>query len=456
MFSKILIANRGEIAHRIIRACREMGIKTVAVYSEADKESLHLSLAHETLCIGPPLSAKSYLNMEAILEAAHKTGADAIHPGYGYLAENEDFALACRERGIVFIGPTPENLRLAGDKVAAKGVVRDAGVPVIPGGDAAVGNLEEAMALSRDMGYPVMIKSSGGGGGRGIRICRSEDILAEEFPIAGMESRAAFGCDALYMEKCIADPRHIEFQVLADRYGTIIHLGERECTIQRRYQKLIEEAPSPRLTQGLRDTMGNAAVKAARAIGYFNAGTVEFLLDREDRFYFMELNARIQVEHPVTELTTGIDLVKEQIRLASGERLGYTSDTVTWRGCAIECRINAEDPQRGFAPCPGTIERYAPPGGFGVRLDTHLYQGYKLPVFYDSLMAKLISYDLTREGAINIMRRALLEFTIEPVKTLIPLYLKVMDDPVFRAGDFSTDYIEKFAPVEHDDEEDGN
>jgi len=243
---------------------------------------------------------------------------------------------------------------------------------------------------------------------------------------------------------------------LADRYGTIIHLGERECTIQRRYQKLIEEAPSPRLTQGLRDTMGNAAVKAARAIGYFNAGTVEFLLDREDRFYFMELNARIQVEHPVTELTTGIDLVKEQIRLASGERLGYTSDTVTWRGCAIECRINAEDPQRGFAPCPGTIERYAPPGGFGVRLDTHLYQGYKLPVFYDSLMAKLISYDLTREGAINIMRRALLEFTIEPVKTLIPLYLKVMDDPVFRAGDFSTDYIEKFAPVEHDDEEDGN
>ncbi len=453
MFSKILIANRGEIAHRIIRACREMGIETVAVYSEADKASLHLSLAHEKVCIGPPISAKSYLKMEAILEAAHRTGADAIHPGYGYLAESEGFALACRERGLVFIGPSPENLRLAGDKIAAKKIVRDAGVPVIPSSETAVGTAEEAAALSRDMGYPVMIKSSGGGGGRGIRVCPDEDTLAEEFPIAKMEARAAFGRDGLYIEKCIPEPRHIEFQVLADRYGQIIHLGERECTIQRRYQKLIEESPSPRLTPELRDAMGNAAIKAARAMEYFNAGTIEFLLDRDNRFYFMEINARIQVEHPVTELTTGIDLVKEQIRLSSGEKLGCSLKDINRRGWAIECRINAEDPERDFAPCPGTIERYVPPGGFGVRLDTHLYQGYELPVFYDSLMAKLICYDLTRNGAINIMRRALEEFTIEPVKTLIPLYLKVMDDPLFRAGEFSTDYIEKFLPADHNDED---
>jgi len=453
MFSKILIANRGEIAHRIIRACREMGIETVAVYSEADKASLHLSLAHEKICIGPPMSAKSYLKMEAILEAAHRTGADAIHPGYGFLAESEEFALACRERGLVFIGPSPENLRLAGDKIAAKKIVRDAGVPVIPSSETAVGTAEEAAALSRDMGYPVMIKSSGGGGGRGIRVCPDEDTLAEEFPIAKMEARAAFGRDGLYIEKCIPEPRHIEFQVLADRYGQIIHLGERECTIQRRYQKLIEEAPSPRLTPELRDAMGNAAIKAARAMEYFNAGTIEFLLDRDNRFYFMEINARIQVEHPVTELTTGIDLVKEQIRLSSGEKLGYSLKDINRRGWAIECRINAEDPERDFAPCPGTIERYVPPGGFGVRLDTHLYQGYELPVFYDSLMAKLICYDLTRNGAITIMRRALEEFTIEPVKTLIPLYLKVMDDPLFRAGEFSTDYIKKFLPAEHNDED---
>ncbi|MBW2095113.1 MAG: acetyl-CoA carboxylase biotin carboxylase subunit [Deltaproteobacteria bacterium] len=453
MFSKILIANRGEIAHRIIRACREMGIETVAVYSEADKASRHLSLAHEKVCIGPPISAKSYLKMEAILEAAHRTGADAIHPGYGYLAESEEFALACRERGLAFIGPSPENLRLAGDKIAAKKIVRDAGVPIIPSSEKAVGTAEEAAALSRDMGYPVMIKSSGGGGGRGIRVCPDEDTLAEEFPIAKMEARAAFGRDGLYIEKCIPEPRHIEFQVLADRYGQIIHLGERECTIQRRYQKLIEEAPSPRLTPELRDAMGNAAMKAARAMEYFNAGTIEFLLDRDNRFYFMEINARIQVEHPVTELTTGIDLVKEQIRLSSGEKLGYSLKDINRRGWAIECRINAEDPERDFAPCPGTIERYVPPGGFGVRLDTHLYQGYELPVFYDSLMAKLICYDLTRNGAITIMRRALEEFTIEPVKTLIPLYLKVMDDPLFRAGEFSTDYIEKFLPADHNDED---
>ena len=454
MFSKILIANRGEIAHRIIRACKELGIETVAVYSEADAACLHLKLADEKVCIGPPVSAKSYLNIDAIIKAAKETGAEAIHPGYGYLAENEEFARACEDAGIAFIGPTPQNLKLAGDKLTAKKVIMDAGVPAIPSSSTGVSDVHEAVGLCAKIGYPVMIKASGGGGGRGIRICENEDVLLEEFPVAKMEAGAAFGNDELYIEKFITEPRHIEFQILADGEGNVAHLGERECTIQRRYQKLIEESPSPRLTTELRNKMGKAAIAAARAVKYFNAGTVEFLLDKDDNFYFMEINARIQVEHPVTELTTGIDLVKEQIRLASGETLGYSFDDLNIKGWAIECRINAEDPDRNFLPSPGTIEEYHPPGGFGVRLDTHLYQGYELPIFYDSLIAKLISYDLTRDGAIGIMKRALDEFSIKPLKTTIPLYLKIMDDPSFREGDFHTGYIKKFVPDDDDDDDD--
>lgn len=454
MFSKILIANRGEIALRIIRACKELGIKSVAVYSEADTKSLHLKLADEQVCIGPPVSAKSYLNIESIITAAKKTNADAIHPGYGYLAENEEFAGACENNGLVFIGPTPENLKLAGDKITGKRIMKDAGVPVIPSSPGSIDTVNDAQELCNEIGYPVMIKASGGGGGRGIRICETKEMLIEEFPIAKMESRAAFGNDDLYVEKYIVEPRHIEFQVLADKFGNIAHLGERECTIQRRFQKLIEESPSPGLTPELRKAMGEAAVTAARAVNYVNAGTVEFLVDRDDNFYFMEVNARIQVEHPVTELTTGIDLVKEQIRLALGDSLDYTFDDLNLRGWAIECRINAEDPERNFLPSPGVIEKYNPPGGYGVRLDTHLYQGYELPIYYDSLVAKLITFDLTRDGAVNIMKRALEEFEISPLKTTIPLYLRIMDDPAFRKGDFNTDFIKRFVPDEDEDDDD--
>jgi len=453
MFKKILIANRGEIAVRIIRACRESGIRNVAVYSEADDTSLHVKLADESICIGPPMSAKSYLNMEGIIQAAKETGADAIHPGYGYLAEVEAFARMCEDNDIVFIGPTPDNLSLAGDKIAGKKMMEAAGVPVIPSSPGGVGSIEDAKQFCKETGYPVMVKASGGGGGRGIRVCHNEEELMEEFPVARMEARAAFGNDDVYIEKYIAAPRHIEFQILADRSGNVIHLGERECTIQRRYQKLIEEAPSPRLTSELRREMGNAAVKAATAMNYFNAGTVEFLLDKDGRFYFIEVNSRIQVEHPVTEMTTGIDLVKEQILLSTGKTLDYSFDDLPMRGWAIECRINAEDPERNFLPSPGTIEKYQPPGGYGVRLDTHLYQGYELPIYYDSLIAKLISYDLTRDGAIAVMKRALQEFNVHPLKTTIPLYLQVMNDPYFIKGEFDTGFIQKYLPEEDEDDD---
>jgi acetyl-CoA carboxylase biotin carboxylase subunit len=453
MFSKILIANRGEIALRVIRACKELGIKSVAVYSEADVDSLHLKLADEQVCIGSPISAKSYLNIEIIIKAAKETGSEAIHPGYGYLAEKEEFATECENHDIVFIGPTPKNLGLAGDKIAAKEIMDEAGVTIIPSSPGGIGTIEQAKGFCSEIGYPVMIKASGGGGGRGIRVCADEEELVEDFPVAKMEARTAFGNDEVYIEKFLAEPRHIEFQMLADRFGNVTHLGERECTIQRRYQKLIEESPSPALTEKLRKEMGDAAVKAVRAVDYFNAGTVEFLLDKDDRFYFMEINSRIQVEHPVTEQVTGIDLVKEQIRLSSGEKLNYTFDDINKRGWAMECRINAEDPERDFLPSPGTIEEYHPPSGFGIRLDTHLYQGYELPIYYDSLIAKLISYDLTRKGAICIMKRALEEFKISPIKTTIPLFLKVMDDPSFCEGKFNTSFIEKFLPDEDEDED---
>ena len=450
MFKKILVANRGEIALRVIRACRELGVQSVAVYSEADEKSLHLSRADEQVCIGPPISARSYLNIESIINAALATGAEAIHPGYGYLAEKEEFAAACKSNGIVFIGPTQDNLRLAGEKITAKKIMEKAGVPVIPSSPGPVKNLDDALAVCERIGYPIMVKASGGGGGRGIRICENDETLREDFLIAKAEAGASFGNDALYIEKFIRNPRHIEFQILADGFGNITHLGERECTIQRRYQKLIEESPSPKLTADLRETMGAAAIQTARAVNYFNAGTVEFLLDPDDNFYFMEVNARIQVEHPVTELTTGIDLVKEQIRLSSGSKLDYSFDDLAIRGWAIECRINAEDPERNFLPSPGIIETYRPPGGFGVRLDTHIYQGYELPIYYDSLIAKLISFDLDRNGAIAIMQRALEEFTVAPVKTTIPLYRRIMEDPSFCNGDFDTGFINKFVPEEEE------
>ena len=451
VFKKILVANRGEIALRVIRACKELGIQSVAVYSEADEKSLHLKLADEQICIGPPISADSYLNIASILEAAMKSGADAIDPGYGYLAEKEEFARACEDRGLIFIGPSPDNLRQAGDKMAAKKIMENAGVPAIPSSPAGTSRLDEALAYCSSIGYPVVIKASGGGGGRGIRICADEEMLREDFPIARAEAKAAFGNDALYIEKLIQQPRHIEFQILADKFGNITHLGERECTIQRRYQKLIEEAPSPRLTPELRRTMGNAAVRAASALDYFNAGTIEFLLAPDGNFYFMEVNARIQVEHPVTELTTGIDLVKEQIRLSADGKIDYTFDDLNRRGWAIECRINAENPDRNFLPSPGTVEEYRPPGGYGVRLDSHLYQGYELPIFYDSLIAKLVTFDLTRDGAIAVMKRALEEYIILPLKTTIPLYRKIMDDPSFRKGDFDTGFIRKFVAEEDGD-----
>ena len=444
MFSKVLVANRGEIALRIIRACHDLDIEAVAVYSEADADSLHVTLADEAVCIGPPMSAKSYLSIEKIVDAAKETGALAVHPGYGYLSEKADFAEACEDAELTFIGPTPDNLRLAGDKIAAKKIMIDAGVPVIPSSENGVDSLEEAMSVSRDIGYPVMVKASGGGGGRGIRICADSAVLREEFSVAKMEARAAFGNDEVFIEKVIPNPRHIEFQVLADHFGHTIHLGERECTIQRRYQKLIEESPSHFLDQKLRNAMGEAAVTAAKAVGYVNAGTIEFLVDGEGHFYFMEVNSRIQVEHPVTELTTGIDLVREQIFLASGERLSYSEKDIQKRGWAIECRINAEDPQKHFFPSPGKVDEFRSPGGFGVRLDTHLYKGYELPIFYDSLIAKLVSFDLTRNGAIHIMKRALKELVIGPIKTTIPFHLAIMDDPDFIQGDFDTGFIDRF------------
>ncbi len=454
MLSKILIANRGEIALRVVRATKELGISSVAVYSEADKDSLHVRHADESVCIGPPMSAQSYLNIDAIVGAAKETGAEAVHPGYGYLAENGDFARACKDAGLVFIGPTPENLDMAGDKIKAKTVINRAGVPIVPSSPGGVGSIDEAVDFAGEIGYPVMIKASAGGGGRGIRVCPDEDTLREEFAVARAEVKAAFGDDSLYIEKCLVDPRHIEFQVLADRFGNVIHLGERECSIQRRYQKLIEEAPSPAMTLELRKAMGQAAIDAAKAVDYFNAGTVEFLLDREGNFYFMEINARIQVEHPVTEMVTGVDLVHEQIRLADGGKLEYNFDDLNLKGWAIECRINAEDPDFNFAPSPGVITEYSPPAGSGVRLDTHLYEGYELPIYYDSLVAKLIGYDLNRDGAIRVLRKALQEFTIKPIKTTIPLYLRIVDDPAFQEGDIHTGYIKKFVPDEEDDDDD--
>ncbi|HET8654754.1 MAG TPA: acetyl-CoA carboxylase biotin carboxylase subunit [Longimicrobiaceae bacterium] len=441
MFRKVLIANRGEIALRVIRACKELGVRTVAVYSEADRESLHVRFADEEVCIGPAPARESYLNIPRIIAAAEITGADAIHPGYGFLAENAEFSEICERSEITFIGPTPHQIRLMGDKATARRTMREVGVPIVPGTDL-INDVDEALAAAREIGFPVLIKASAGGGGKGMRVAKDEEEFAKQFSMARNEAGAAFGDDSVYLEKYLARPRHIEFQVMGDQHGRVVHLGERDCSVQRRHQKLIEEALSPALTPELRAEMGDAAVRGAKAIDYVGAGTIEMLLNDDGSFYFMEMNTRIQVEHPVTEMITGIDLVKEQIRTAAGLALSVP-EPVEFRGHAIECRINAEDPSRNFAPSPGVISIFHPPGGPGVRLDTHVYAGYRVPPFYDSLLAKLIVHGSTREEALARMRNALSTFVLEGVHTTIPFLLQVLDHPDFVAGDIDTKFLER-------------
>ena len=442
-FRKVLIANRGEIACRIIWTCKEMGIKTVAVHSTADRDSLHVRFADESYCIGPAPSAQSYLNIPAIISAAEIANVDAIHPGYGFLAESSYFAEICEACNIKFIGPRPDVIRMMGDKVEARRAMQEAGVPILPGSPDPLETEEEALALAREIGFPVIVKAAAGGGGRGMRIVRTEEELGPALETASTEAEAAFKNGDVYIERYIERPRHIEIQVLADEFGDCIHLGERECTIQRRHQKLLEEAPSPVLTPDLRARMGEAAVEACKRIGYSSAGTFEFLLDEDGSFYFMEMNTRIQVEHPVTEMVTLADIVRNQIRIAEGEPLGYTQSDLLIVGHSIECRINAEHPET-FVPSPGKITAFNLPGGPGVRVDTAAYEGYTVPPYYDSMIAKLIVHARTRELAIARMRRALEAMVVEGVKTTIPLHLKIMDDPRFRAGDFSTKFMEEF------------
>ncbi|MFS8628262.1 MAG: acetyl-CoA carboxylase biotin carboxylase subunit [Limnochordales bacterium] len=443
MFEKILIANRGEIAVRIIRACRELGIGTVAVYSEADRESLHVLLADEAYCVGPAPSAQSYLNIPNIMSTALLAGVDAIHPGYGYLSEQAHFAEICASHGIKFIGPSPESIARMGDKAAAKQTVRAAGVPVIPGSDGPVSDEREALAIAEEIGFPVLIKAAAGGGGMGMRVVYDRQQFASAFQIARSEAQAAFGNPNVYIEKAIERARHVEVQVLADEYGNIIHLGERECSIQRRHQKLVEESPSPAVTPELRQAMGEAAIRAAQAVGYANAGTVEFLLDPDGNFYFLEMNTRIQVEHPVTEMVTGVDLVKQQILIAAGEKLPWKQEDIEWRGHAIEFRINAEDPDRNFMPSPGRITLIHAPGGPGVRFDSGVYSGMMIPPYYDSMFAKLIVHGRDREEAIARARAALHDLVVEGVHTNIEFHLRVLDDEAFRRGQLSTDFIER-------------
>jgi acetyl-CoA carboxylase, biotin carboxylase subunit len=442
VFRKVLIANRGEIALRVIRACKELGIRTVAVFSEADRESLHVRFADEDVCIGPPSARESYLNIPRIIAAAEVTGADAIHPGYGFLAENAEFSEICERSELAFIGPTPQQIRVMGDKAAARRTMRDVGVPVVPGTDA-IADPDEALARASEIGFPVLIKASAGGGGKGMRVAQDAQDFPRQFGMARNEAGAAFGDDTVYVEKYLARPRHIEFQILGDQHGRVIHLGERDCSIQRRHQKLVEEAPSPALTPELREEMGEAAVRGAKAIDYVGAGTIEMLLNEDGSFYFMEMNTRIQVEHPVTEMCTGVDLVKEQIRAAAGLPLSVADKPIELRGHSIECRINAEDPARNFAPSPGTLTTFHPPGGPGVRVDTHGYTGYRVPPFYDSLVAKLIVHGNTREEAIARMRHSLASFIVEGVHTTIPFLQTVMDHPGFVAGDVDTKFIER-------------
>ncbi|WP_002145799.1 acetyl-CoA carboxylase biotin carboxylase subunit [Bacillus cereus] len=444
MIKKVLIANRGEIAVRIIRACKEMDIETVAIYSEADKESLHVQIADEAYCVGPTISKESYLNLTNIISVAKLTGCDAIHPGYGFLAENADFAELCRECNLIFIGPSPEAISKMGTKDVARDTMKEAGVPIVPGSQGIIKNTEEAIELANQIGYPVIIKATAGGGGKGIRVARHEEELVKGIQITQQEASTAFGNPGVYLEKYVEDFRHVEIQIMADTHGNAIHLGERDCTIQRRLQKLLEESPSPALDEDIRKQMGDAAVKAAVAVDYTGAGTVEFIYEYKTKsFYFMEMNTRIQVEHPVTEMVTGIDLIKEQILVASGEKLSLQQEEVQFNGWAMECRINAENPAKKFMPSPGRVEMYLPPGGFGIRVDSAVYPGYSIPPFYDSMVAKLIVHGKTREEAIAKMKRALSEFVIEGVHTTIPFHLQLLDHPDFVKGEFNTKFLEE-------------
>ncbi len=443
MFKKVLIANRGEIAVRIIRACQELGIATVAVYSQADKDALHVQLADEAYCIGPHLSKESYLKQINLLSVATITGSDAIHPGYGFLAENAEFAEMCGEYNITFIGPSAEAISKMGAKAVARDTMKAAGVPIVPGTDGIIEELDEALVTAREIGYPVIVKATAGGGGKGMRVAETEAQLQKAVSMAQQEAETAFGNAGVYLEKYVEEPRHVEIQVLGDSHGNVIHLGERDCSIQRRHQKLIEEAPSPALDESLRQQMGDAALKAAKAVNYCGAGTVEFLLDKHKNFYFMEMNTRIQVEHPVTEMVTGVDLIKEQMMVAAGYPLTINQEDIVINGWSIECRINAENPAKNFMPSPGKIELYLPPGGLGVRVDSAVYQGYAIPPFYDSMIAKLIVHGKTREEAIARMKRALQEYMISGVETTIPFHLALLEHEDFINGDFTTKFLEK-------------
>lgn len=446
MFNKILIANRGEIAVRIIRACREMGIRTVAVYSEADKDCLHTLLADEAICIGPAPSSQSYLNMERILSATVAMKADAIHPGFGFLSENARFAKLCQHCNITFIGPSAEIINRMGNKSEARNTMMQAGVPVVPGSKEPVYTAEDGLVMAKEIGFPVMIKASSGGGGKGMRISRSEEDFTEHFNAAQLESVKGFSDDTMYIEKYIEKPRHVEFQIMGDKFGHVVHLGERDCSIQRRHQKVMEESPCEVISPELRKKMGEVAVKAAKAVNYENAGTIEFLLDKDKNFYFMEMNTRIQVEHPVTELVSGIDLIKEQIRVAAGEPLSVSQEDIQIKGHAIECRINAENPKKHFMPCPGRITNVHIPGGNGVRVDTHIYNDYKVPANYDSMLMKLIVYDKDRASAIAKMRSALGEVIIEGIETNIDFQYEILENEAFQKGDTDTGFIEKYFP----------
>ena len=443
MLKKILIANRGEIAVRIIRACREMGIKTVAVYSEADKTALHTKLADEAICIGPAISTKSYLNVKAIIEAACLTGADSIHPGFGFLSENNSFAKMCDEIGIRFIGPKPEIIELMGNKSKAKETMKSVGVPVVPGSDGLIYTMQEAINISNQIGYPVIIKASAGGGGKGIRIAYSEEELRKAYEIVKQEALNSFNDDSIYIEKFIENPRHIEIQIMADEYGNAVHLGERDCTVQRKNQKMLEETPSGVIDSRLREKMGAIAVKAVKEVGYTNVGTIEFLVDKNKDFYFMEMNTRIQVEHPVTEMVTGLDLIKEQIRIASGEKMKYRQRDINFNGHSLEARINAENPYKNFMPSPGTIEELHLPGGNGIRVDTAVYSGYKVPQNYDSMIAKVIVHGKDRNESIAKMKSALSEFVISGIETNIDFLLKILDNENFVNNEYDTSFIEK-------------
>ncbi len=441
--NKILIANRGEIAVRIIRACKEMNIKTVAVYSEADKDALHTRLADEAICIGPGASSKSYLNIKNIIEAAYITNADSIHPGFGFLSENAEFARICEESNIKFIGPKSKVIDLLGNKSNAKELMKKEEIPVIPGSDGSIKGIKEAISLAKEMGYPVMLKAAAGGGGKGIRVVNNEAELEASYNIVKQEAKNSFNDDEIYLEKYIKAPRHVEIQILADEYGNIIHLGERDCSIQRKHQKIIEETPSTIVDEKLRNKMGNAAVKAAKAAGYTSCGTVEFLVDSDKNFYFMEMNTRIQVEHPITEMRTGIDIVKEQIKIAAGEKLKIKQKEVEFRGHAIECRINAENPSKNFRPCPGTITGINLPGGNGIRIDTAIYSGYTIPSNYDSMIVKIIAYGVNRNEAIAKMKRALEELVIDGIDTNRDFLFDIIRKPDFIRGNFDTSFIEK-------------